>query len=53
MLLRALDEKGHITPLGVRLTDFPVDPMAAMVLLAAKAMHVERDAVVSIALTST
>lgn len=39
-LLQALDDEGHITSLGRRLTDFPVDPMAAMVLLASKAMHV-------------
>ncbi|KEG15222.1 RNA helicase [Trypanosoma grayi] len=53
MLLGALDRQGRITPLGMRLTDFPIDPMAAMVLLAGKALGVARDAVVAIAMTST
>ncbi|KAG5488995.1 hypothetical protein JIQ42_00615 [Leishmania sp. Namibia] len=53
MLLRALDKTGHITALGDRLTDFPIEPMPAMVLLAAKALGVAREAVVVIAMAST
>ncbi|KAG5465151.1 hypothetical protein LSCM4_00604 [Leishmania orientalis] len=53
MLLRALDKTGHITALGGRLTDFPIEPMPAMVLLAAKALGVAREAVVVIAMAST
>lgn len=53
MLLQALNQDGKITPLGRRLTDFPIEPMAAMVLLAAKALGVERDAIIVTALTST
>ncbi|KAG5464415.1 hypothetical protein LSCM1_00600 [Leishmania martiniquensis] len=53
MLLRALDKMGHITALGDRLTDFPIEPMPAMVLLAAKALGAAREGVVVIAMTST
>jgi ATP-dependent RNA helicase DHX8/PRP22 len=53
MLLQALDKQGRITALGDRLTDFPIEPMPAMVLLAAKALGVARDAVTVIAMTST
>ncbi|KAH9578043.1 protein of unknown function DUF1605 [Trypanosoma melophagium] len=53
LLLGALDRQGHITALGRRLTDFPIEPMAAIVLLAGKALGVEYDAAVAIAMTST
>lgn len=53
MLLQALDKQGRITALGDRLTDFPIEPMPAMVLLAAKALGVAREAVVVIAMAST
>lgn len=53
MLLQALDRQGHITMLGRRLTDFPIEPMPAMVLLAAKAMGVAREAAVVVAMTNT
>ncbi|CBZ26426.1 putative RNA helicase [Leishmania mexicana MHOM/GT/2001/U1103] len=53
MLLQALDKAGHITALGDRLTDFPIEPMPAMVLLAAKALGVAREAVIVIAMAST
>lgn len=53
MLLQALDKQGRITALGDRLTDFPIEPMPAMVLLAAKALGVAREAVVVVAMTST
>ncbi|GET93665.1 RNA helicase, putative [Leishmania tarentolae] len=53
MLLQALDKAGHITSLGSRLTDFPIEPMPAMVLLAAKALGVAREAVIVIAMAST
>ncbi|CAG9584121.1 putative RNA helicase [Leishmania major strain Friedlin] len=53
MLLQALDKAGHITALGARLTDFPIEPMPAMVLLAAKALGVAREAVIVIAMSST
>ncbi|KAH8620577.1 DEAD DEAH box helicase Helicase conserved C terminal domain [Trypanosoma vivax] len=52
-LLGALDQNGIITPLGLRLTDFPIEPMASTTLLAAKALGVEHDAVVAVAMTST
>lgn len=53
MLLQALDKQGHITALGDRLTDFPIEPQPAMVLLAAKALGVARDAVTVVAMTNT
>nr|CCC94015.1 putative pre-mRNA splicing factor ATP-dependent RNA helicase [Trypanosoma congolense IL3000] len=53
VLLDALDSKGRITPLGMRLTDFPIDATAAIVLLAGKALGVMREAVIAIAMTST
>ncbi|KPA81680.1 putative RNA helicase [Leptomonas pyrrhocoris] len=53
MLLQALDKQGHITALGERLTDFPIEPMPAMVLLAAKALGVSREAVTVVAMTNT
>lgn len=53
MLLQALDKQGRITALGDRLTDFPIEPMPAMVLLAAKALGVSRDAVTVVAMTNT
>ncbi|CCW63311.1 unnamed protein product [Phytomonas sp. EM1] len=53
LLLRALDSHGKITPLGKRLTDFPIEPTSAMTLLAAKRIGVERDAIAVVALTNT
>ncbi|RNF20846.1 putative RNA helicase [Trypanosoma conorhini] len=53
MLLGALDRHGRITRLGQRLIDFPIEPMAAIVLLAGKAMGVERDVTVAVAMTCT
>nr|CAJ2482476.1 unnamed protein product [Leishmania braziliensis] len=52
MLLQALDKTGHITALGARLTDFPIEPMPAMALLTAKALGVAYEAVVVIAMAS-
>ncbi|CAD2213172.1 RNA helicase [Angomonas deanei] len=53
MLLQALDKNGVITPLGRRLIDFPIEPTSAMVLLAAKALGVAREALTVVALTNT
>ncbi|ESS67790.1 RNA helicase [Trypanosoma cruzi Dm28c] len=53
MLLGALDRQGHITRLGQRLIDFPIEPMAAIVLLAGKALGVERDVTIAISMTMT
>lgn len=52
-ILRAVSSVGEITMLGRRLTDFPIEPMPAMVLLAAKAMGVAKEGVVVIAMAST
>ncbi|RNF08386.1 putative RNA helicase [Trypanosoma rangeli] len=53
MLLGALDRHGHITRLGQRLVDFPIEPIAAIVLLAGKALGIERDATIAVAMTCT
>ncbi|EPY19877.1 RNA helicase [Strigomonas culicis] len=53
MLVRALNRDGKITALGVRLTDFPIEPSSAMVLLVAKALGVSHEAVIVVAMTST
>lgn len=52
-ILRAVSSLGEITTLGRRLTDFPIEPMPAMVLLAAKAMGVAKEGVVVISMAST
>lgn len=54
VLLGALD-KGTlaITPLGRRLSDFPIEPQAAKTLLAAQALGVTKDAIIVIAMLST
>eukprot|EP00796_Vickermania_ingenoplastis_P006731 gene6731-4826_t len=52
-ILRAVSSTGQITKLGMRLTDFPIEPMPAMVLLAAKALGIAREGVVVVAMAST
>lgn len=52
-ILRAVDMGGKITKLGERLTDFPIEPMPSMVLLAAKALGVAKEGVIVIAMAST
>lgn len=52
-ILRAVNPAGEITKLGMRLTDFPIEPMPAMVLLAAKAMGIAKEGVIVIAMAST
>lgn len=52
-ILRAVNPAGEITALGLRLTDFPIEPMPAMVLLAAKAMGIAKEGVIVISMVST
>lgn len=51
--LGALDSQLHITPLGRRMNDFPVEPSAAKALLAGQALNVGNDMVIVIAMLST
>lgn len=52
-ILGALRADGVITALGKRLTDFPIEPMPALALLAGKALGVMKEMVVVIAMSST
>jgi ATP-dependent RNA helicase DHX8/PRP22 len=52
-LIGALNSQLLITPLGKRLTDFPLEPTAAKALLAGQALEVGEDLVIVMAMLST
>lgn len=52
-ILRAVKPSGAINPIGMRLTDFPIEPMPALALLAAKALGIEKEGVIVVAMIST